>query len=94
MAAGLIEPAIELRPLDPGDAEALLDLRLRNRAFFEPWEPVRDESWHTLESLEKNGFRREGYAERYLCINGGLGGPPDLRSYQRGRRLSRLWSRP
>jgi len=25
---------------------------------------------HTRVALEKNGFRREGYAERYLCING------------------------
>ena len=44
MAAGLIS----LRALAPPDAQALLDLRVRNREFFEPWEPQRDESWYTL----------------------------------------------
>jgi ribosomal-protein-alanine N-acetyltransferase len=44
VAAGLIS----LRPLEPEDAPALLELRVRNRAFLEPWEPVRDESWYTL----------------------------------------------
>lgn len=44
MAAALIS----LRPLEPADAPALLELRLRNRAFLEPWEPQRDESWYTL----------------------------------------------
>ena len=28
----------------------MLELRLRNRAFFEEWEPVRDEFWFTLEA--------------------------------------------
>ena len=46
MAAGLIS----LRPLEPADAPALLELRVRNRAFLEPWEPVRDEFWYTLEA--------------------------------------------
>jgi len=41
-------PLISLRRLEPADAPALLDLRVRNRAFLEPWEPVRDESWYTL----------------------------------------------
>jgi [ribosomal protein S5]-alanine N-acetyltransferase len=39
---------ISLRPLEPEDAPALLELRVRNRVFLEPWEPVRDESWYTL----------------------------------------------
>jgi [ribosomal protein S5]-alanine N-acetyltransferase len=39
---------ISLRPLEPADAPAMLDLRLRNRDFFEAWEPLRDESWYTL----------------------------------------------
>ncbi len=46
MAAGLIS----LRPLEPADAPALLELRVRNRVFLEPWEPVRDEFWYTLEA--------------------------------------------
>jgi len=32
----------------PADAEALLELRVRNRGFLEPREPQRDESWYTL----------------------------------------------
>lgn len=48
MAAGLIS----LRPLEPSDAEALCELRARNRAFLAPWEPLRDESYYTLESAE------------------------------------------
>ena len=30
----------------------MLELRLRNRAFFEQWEPLRDESWYTLAAQE------------------------------------------
>lgn len=40
-------PAVTLRPLGAGDVDALLDLRLRNRAFLEPWEPVRDRDFYT-----------------------------------------------
>lgn len=37
-----------LRPLEERDAPQLLDIRVRERAFLEPWEPVRDESFFTL----------------------------------------------
>ena len=30
----------------------MLDLRLRNRAFFELWEPRREQSWYTLAAQE------------------------------------------
>jgi [ribosomal protein S5]-alanine N-acetyltransferase len=43
---------ITLRPLEAADAPAMLELRLRNRSFFEPWEPLRDEAWFTLAAQE------------------------------------------
>ena len=33
-----------IRRFEPSDAREVLDLRLRNRDFFQPWEPVRDGS--------------------------------------------------
>jgi ribosomal-protein-alanine N-acetyltransferase len=39
---------IALRRLVADDAAALLELRLRNREFFAPFEPVRDPSFFTL----------------------------------------------
>ena len=48
MAAGLIS----LRPVQASDAQALLELRVRNRDFLAPWEPVREESYFTLEAAE------------------------------------------
>jgi ribosomal-protein-alanine N-acetyltransferase len=38
---------VEVRLLEPADAAALLELRVRNRRFLEPWEPVRDEGFFT-----------------------------------------------
>ncbi len=37
------------RPLAVADAPVLADLIRRNRAFLDPWEPVRDESYFTDE---------------------------------------------
>ena len=37
-----------IRPLSPGDAEAVLRLRLANRSFLEPFEPVRQSSFFTF----------------------------------------------
>jgi [ribosomal protein S5]-alanine N-acetyltransferase len=42
-------PSIEVRALAPADAEALLALRQRNRAYFAPSEPLRDDAWFTIE---------------------------------------------
>ena len=39
---------VEIRLLRDSDAEALLDLYLRNARFLRPWEPLHDESWMTL----------------------------------------------
>lgn len=44
MAASLIE----LRALEPADAPALHEFRVRNRSFLAPWEPLRDEGYYTL----------------------------------------------
>ncbi|AWB46357.1 RimJ/RimL family protein N-acetyltransferase [Paenibacillus sp. CAA11] len=44
---------IELRPLREEDAEQLLDLRVRNRAFLQPYEPIRPEGYLTLEEQRK-----------------------------------------
>jgi RimJ/RimL family protein N-acetyltransferase len=38
-----------LRPLQPSQAAALLELRLRNRRYFQPSEQLRDDEWFTLE---------------------------------------------
>ncbi len=41
--------SIHVRPLEVGDAERLAELLQRNRGFLEPWEPVRPDSYFTLE---------------------------------------------
>jgi ribosomal-protein-alanine N-acetyltransferase len=41
---------VQIRPLELRDAARLLELRFRNRAFLEPWEPLRDERFYTLEA--------------------------------------------
>ncbi len=38
-----------LRVLDPGDAEVLSRLQRENRAHLDPWSPVRDEYWRSVE---------------------------------------------
>jgi [ribosomal protein S5]-alanine N-acetyltransferase len=43
-------PRIAVRDLRPDDAAALLDLRIRNREFFEPFEPVAPADHFTLEA--------------------------------------------
>jgi ribosomal-protein-alanine N-acetyltransferase len=45
---------VRIRPLALADAPALLGLRLRNRAFLEAWEPLRDERWFTLGAQEEH----------------------------------------
>ena len=44
---------IRIRPLELADASALLELRVRNRAFLEPWEPLRDPRFYTLAAQEE-----------------------------------------
>ncbi|CAI6087420.1 GNAT family N-acetyltransferase [Cohnella sp. JJ-181] len=42
---------VYIRRLKAEDADALLDLRLRNRAFFEPYEPVRSDRDYAAEGI-------------------------------------------
>jgi ribosomal-protein-alanine N-acetyltransferase len=39
--------AVELRSFEPGDVGPLTELRQRNRAFLEPWEPRRSDAFFT-----------------------------------------------
>ena len=39
---------VRIRPLALGDAAELLEVRSRNRAHLEPWEPLRDARFYTL----------------------------------------------
>jgi ribosomal-protein-alanine N-acetyltransferase len=39
---------VSIRRLEVEDARVLLDLRVRNRTFLEPWEPLRAEDWYSL----------------------------------------------
>lgn len=55
--------------LEPDDAKALLELRLRNRAFFQPFEPIREEKHFTLEEQEKeirNGVTAAKQDQAYI----------------------------
>lgn len=55
-----------IRPLAEEEAPAALAFLLENRAFLEQWEPVRNESWFTLEAqrfdIETSHF--DGNADR------------------------------
>jgi len=55
---------VYLRQLERKDAAALLDIRLRNREFFQPYEPIRDESDYTLEGQEKGIAESADAAEK------------------------------
>lgn len=48
---------VYLRSLAPGDAEALHALRLRNRTFFEPYEPEQSDADFTLEAVRRSIVR-------------------------------------
>jgi ribosomal-protein-alanine N-acetyltransferase len=81
---------IELRALHAGDAAALQRFRAANRTFLRPWEPVRDESFYTLEAaavaIEAQQAEREadrGYAFG-IFEAGGLIGYANLNAIVRG----------
>jgi ribosomal-protein-alanine N-acetyltransferase len=80
---------IALRPLDPGDAGALHDFRVRNRGFLAPWEPTREDGYYTLASatatIEAQRTERErdrGYA--FGVFADGLVGFVNLNGILRG----------
>jgi ribosomal-protein-alanine N-acetyltransferase len=81
---------IELRALHAEDAAALHELRVANREFLRRWEPVRDESFYTLEAaahaIEAQQVEREadrGYAFG-IFDPGGLVGYANLNAIVRG----------
>jgi ribosomal-protein-alanine N-acetyltransferase len=67
---------VEIRPLELDDAAALLDLRVRNRAHLEPWEPLRDARYHTLAAQQEAlraavDEREEGRALPFAIVHEG-----------------------
>jgi ribosomal-protein-alanine N-acetyltransferase len=81
---------VRIRPLVLADAPALLALRLRNRAFLEPWEPRRDERFFTLGGQEEGvravlRDRDEGRALPFsIEVEGALAGGINLNVIVRG----------
>jgi [ribosomal protein S5]-alanine N-acetyltransferase len=53
---------VAIRPLVPGDAEALLALRLANREFLAPFEPARRDGFFTLEAQAEIARNPDGLA--------------------------------
>ena len=47
------EIAVYLRQLEIGDAQALLEVLARDRAFLDPWEPIRPDTFFTLEAQQR-----------------------------------------
>jgi ribosomal-protein-alanine N-acetyltransferase len=81
---------VRIRPLVLADAPALLALRLRNRAFLEPWEPLRDARFFTLAGQEEGvraalRDRDEGRALPFaIDVDGALAGAVNLNVIVRG----------
>jgi ribosomal-protein-alanine N-acetyltransferase len=90
------EPSIEvvLRALEPAEAAALLDLRLRNRRHFAATEPLRDGDWFTLERQRREleaeaAARAAGLSLTFgVFADGVLAGRLALTSIVRGAFLS------
>jgi [ribosomal protein S5]-alanine N-acetyltransferase len=81
---------VEIRPLGAEDAEAVAALLRRNRAYLEPWEPRRPESWFTLEGQREAlaaaaALRAEDRAYRFgILAAGELVGQVALSNVLRG----------
>ncbi|WP_307204547.1 GNAT family N-acetyltransferase [Paenibacillus harenae] len=61
--------SICLRSLEAEDAALLLDLRMRNRDFFQPFEPIRDDLHFTLEGQKveiANSLREAAEDKAYV----------------------------
>jgi len=81
---------VTIRPLAHGDAAPLLDLRSRHRAFLEPWEPLRDDDFYTLER-QRQGVeasvreREEGRSAPFVVVHeGAIVGAVNLTAIVRG----------
>ena len=82
---------VYIRKLEMDDLQALLDLRLRNRHFFKPFEPLTSDSHYTLEGqqeiLEKvrNSWEDgSGYGFGIFLTNNNLIGRVNLSNVVRG----------
>jgi len=62
----VVGPLVSLRPLEEADAATLYELRVRNRDFLAPWEPLRTPTFHTLagQRAEIERDRHEWAADR------------------------------
>lgn len=58
------ERPVYLRQLEVDDAEALLEVLVRDRAFLDPWEPARPDTFFTLETQQR-GLARLREAEDF-----------------------------
>jgi len=58
-----------IRPLSLGDAGALLELRVANREFLEPFDPVRPASFFTIET--QTAIARNPDGLRFAILDGG-----------------------
>lgn len=68
-----------IRRLKETDAAALLDLRRRNRAFFQPFEPVRNERDFSMEGIRDMLAQDELHWERGSGFGFGIFGREDER---------------
>lgn len=71
------DPDVVLRPLGPSDAADLLELQRRNRAYWQPSGPLRDDDWFTLarqrRQLEAEARERsQGRALTFGVFAGGV----------------------
>jgi ribosomal-protein-alanine N-acetyltransferase len=81
---------VEIRPLELSDAAALLELRVRNRAFLEPWEPLREDRFFTQAAQEEAARgaireRDEGRALPFvIVVDDAVAGMVNLNGIVRG----------
>ncbi|WP_321878331.1 ribosomal protein S5-alanine N-acetyltransferase [Paraburkholderia bannensis] len=52
-ATGLVTDRLKLQPLNPADAAELLQYQLDNRQHLQPWEPLRDDAFYTIEAIQR-----------------------------------------
>ena len=73
-----------IRPFVPEDAEGLTDLRLRNRAYLEPWELDSEdpERWYTVDGVRT--WITDGQARFAIIDSGELAGMLSLTGLERG----------
>lgn len=84
------EPSFEVRLVQAADVEALHALVVANREHLAPWEPLRDESFFTLEhqvGVVAGQLERHALGQEHPCVitlDGGLVGRITLSNVARG----------